>query len=152
MTDEVRARALQDERLIRRTLYHCARALDYGENPEQFLDCFTEDGSWWSSRSGRWNDTPEVRNEGRAQLERWFVESNATRGRAGDFTHHLVWNTLIDLDGDRAIAESYTATIGETRHGPQVRSMGRYLDVLVRCRDGAWRLQERRYMCESVVP
>jgi hypothetical protein len=137
-----RARALNDERLIKRTLYQCARALDYGHAPKEFLDCFTRDGCWWS-------ESPEIQLEGLEQLEHQFVESASTRGTPGHFTHHTLWNTLIDLDSDKATAESYTATLAETPDGPLMRSMGRYLDRLLRCSDGIWRIDERHEVIES---
>lgn len=101
-----RARALNDERMIRRTLYQSARALDYGGDA--------------GSKPGR-------------------------------FTHHILWNILIHLDGDRATAESYTATLAETPDGPLVRSMGRYLDRLIRDSNGTWRIDDREYVLECEV-
>ena len=33
-----------------------------------------------------------------------------------------------------------------------MRSFGRYIDVLARCDDGAWRIRERRLERESLIP
>ena len=54
-------------------------------------------------------------------------------------------------NGDEATAESYFSRLNDSPDGPVVRSFGRYLDVLVRCDDGAWRIRERRLERESLI-
>lgn len=62
------------------------------------------------------------------------------------FTVHTLSNTLIEIDGDRAVSESYVLALhGETSDGSRspFRSGGRYLDRFER-RDGRWLIAERQ--------
>ena len=59
-------------------------------------------------------------------------------------TQHHLTNSTVELDGDRADAETYFVAV-HRRPGPPVsvgQFGGRYLDRLER-RDGAWRINER---------
>jgi ketosteroid isomerase-like protein len=58
----------------------------------------------------------------------------------------------VHVNGDEATAESYFARLNDSPEGPVVRSFGRYMDVLVRCQDGAWRIRHRRLERESLIP
>jgi len=65
-------------------------------------------------------------------------------------THHRICNTIIELYGDRAKAETGCVALhilGE--HGAEVEMTvgGRYLDRLER-RDGSWRITERLYVMD----
>lgn len=69
----------------------------------------------------------------------WVFEMHAQ----ADGTSHQLSNILISVDGDRATSESYVhACIRMGGNDLVVR--GRYLDSWS-CRDGEWRIDERRY-------
>jgi len=146
---ERRLQAVEDEREVLRTLHQYAHSLDYGSQASEFTDCFLEDGVWYSTVEGRWAGASGLRLEGREQLERWF-NRHAERGVPGHFTKHYMVEPEIRLDGDRATVQSYFSGIHEEPGGPLLYSMGRYLDVLVRCPDGRWRFQERHLCREGV--
>ena len=57
---------------------------------------------------------------------------------------HLIYVQLIDIDGDRAVAETYVDADAHTRRsGRAVRLRALYRDVMTK-RDSEWRYQERR--------
>lgn len=65
-------------------------------------------------------------------------------------TQHMLGQMLIDVDGDRATAETYCRAYHETEgaDGPEeVIVGGRYLDDLIRTPDG-WRIAHRRYVMD----
>jgi ketosteroid isomerase-like protein len=129
---EERVRELEDERAILRTLYSYGHGLDYGLE-EQFLDCWTEDAVLI------WPDRPPL--VGREAIAAAF----RAHTHAPDFFHkHVIVEPRIDIDGDRASSECYFARWDDYEQGPEIRSFGRYRDVLIRCPDGRWRFQERR--------
>lgn len=148
-TLEDRVRALEDEKSIVRTLRQYASAEDRVD-PAAFADAFTEDGVWWSSIDGPWAGTGGSRHEGREDLMRWHAGITDVWGpepRAR--TKHYLIGPDIRLDGDHATAESYLLSVAASPDGPKVVSMGRYLDRLVRCSDGRWRIQERHLAREG---
>ncbi len=72
-------------------------------------------------------------------LMAWIFETH----RSCEATSHQLSNVLIDLAGQAATSESYvTACI--RAGGSDVVARGRYLDSWS-IRDGAWRIDERRY-------
>lgn len=141
MTDDLerRLRALEDERSILDTLYAYGHALDYGWR-DVWLDCWTETAVL------RW---PHAAYTGHEEIGAAFDGHSHAPER---FHKHLLVEPRIRLDGDRATADSYFARLDNGDEGPYVRSFGRYRDVLVRCPDGRWRIQERLAERESLVP
>jgi ketosteroid isomerase-like protein len=133
-----RLRRLEDERAILARMHTYGHALDYGLR-ETWLDCWTEDAllEW-----------PHGTFSGRAEIGRAFDEHTHAPEA---FHKHVVVDPLIELDGDRARVDSYFARLDHRTAGPIVRSMGRYRDLLLRCHDGEWRLQERRTELESRI-
>ncbi len=129
---EERVRELEDERAILRTLYTYGHGIDYGLE-EQFLDCWTEDAVLSGRTGPRW---PAVRPSPR--------RSGPTRTPRTFFHKHVIVEPRIDIDGERATSECYFARWDDYEEGPEIRSFGRYRDVLIRCPDGRWRFQERR--------
>jgi hypothetical protein len=146
---EARLRRLEDERQVLRTLHQYAHALDYGADAAEFLDCFVPDGVWYSTIEGKWAGGGGVRLAGHAELRAWF-ERHAERGVPGHFTKHYMVEPEIVLEDDRATVMSYFSSIHEESSGPLLYSMGRYVDVAVRCPDGRWRLEERHLSREGV--
>ena len=65
---------------------------------------------------------------------------------------HVLSNTIVDLDGDRATASSFWiyVTPDESEY-PQIAQMGHYEDVLVRER-GSWKFQRRDAQRDIGVP
>ena len=65
-------------------------------------------------------------------------------------TQHMLGNMIIDLDGDRAAAETYCRAYHELETEAGRIEMivgGRYLDRLER-RSGVWRIAARRYVMD----
>jgi hypothetical protein len=145
---EDRVRRLEDAEGVLRTLYQYAEGLDYGPL-ELFLDCFTETATWEGIRIDL---APEARPQrlfqGVAELTRYFHEP--IRSRAPDrYFKHLLVEPRISIEDDEARVTSYFVRIQEHRDGPYIHAFGRYRDLLTRCDDGRWRLQERRAEIEA---
>lgn len=153
-TLEERVRRLEDEREILRTLLQYAHSIDQRDtqDPSALSDCFTEDGVWWASIDGPWAGQGGARHTSRAEIEEWFRGMKAygkdKPGPQPKSTHCLVAPD-IRVDGDRATVESYHLGVSASPSGPQIGSMGRYLDVFVRCPDGRWRIKERHLAKEG---
>lgn len=65
-------------------------------------------------------------------------------------TQHSIANTLIEIDGDRARAETYCTALhilGPPGQEIELVVGGRYLDRFAR-RDGAWQIVERLYVMD----
>lgn len=133
-TLEQRVQRLEDERSILQALYAYGHGLDYGLE-EAFLDAFAEDGVL------HWPSKPGI--EGQAALRAAF--RNHTHAPAAYHKHFLV-EPRIEVDGDRATVQSMFARLDRYGGVPNLRSYGRYLDIMIRCKDGRWRIKERR--CE----
>lgn len=136
-TLEDRVRLLEDERDILRTLYTYGHAIDYDLEAE-FLDCWAEDALLnWGSNSFR--GEAEIRTTFRAHTHAPSI-----------YHKHLLSEPLIQIDGDRARAQSMFARVDSYPEGPKVLAIGRYRDVLVRSKDGRWRFAERHAEVESI--
>ncbi len=128
---EERLRRLEDERDILQTLYVYGHSLDDGRE-DAFMDCWTPDAVL------QWPDRPPIC--GHAELRAAFrAHSHAPLA----WHKHMLMVPRVTLSGDRATVDSMFARLDRYDSGPAVRSFGRYLDVLRRCADGRWRLQER---------
>ena len=61
---------------------------------------------------------------------------------------HIATSVMVELDGDKAQAESYGITVGASSvDGPRRMFGGRYLDELAK-RDGEWRISRRMYILD----
>lgn len=90
----------------------------------------------------------EIFDGSAASLMAWIFETH----RSCDATSHQLSNVLIDVAGLTATSESYvTACI--RAGGTDVVARGRYFDSWSN-RDGAWRIDERRYRNDilQVIP
>jgi ketosteroid isomerase-like protein len=122
-------------------MYKYAHALDSGDTAA-FLDCFTETASYGSTPSGRMD-------RGHGEIADFF----GRHSHAPEAWHkHLMVEPRITITGDRAGGVSYYALIQTRASGPFISHFGRYLDVFVRCPDGAWRIQSRLNVNEGVAP
>jgi 3-phenylpropionate/cinnamic acid dioxygenase small subunit len=155
---EQRLRAVEDQRSILDTIYQYCHSLDYGLE-DDWLDCFTDSAVWdWQIRDdviaaaleAQGLPSKPVRVEGIDKL-RQMVKGHT---RPPERWHkHTVSNTRISLDGDRATAASYFVRVDASLvdSSAYIRAFGRYLDTLVRCTDGKWRIEERRCELEAHV-
>jgi ketosteroid isomerase-like protein len=129
-----RVRGLEDERAILHTLYTYAHGIDYGLEDE-YAACWTEDAVlYWPAREPL---------AGRDAIMRAFREHTHAPAK---YHKHFMAEPRIIVDGERATSDCYFARIDDYEGGPQIRSFGRYRDLLVRGEDGRWRFAERR--CE----
>jgi hypothetical protein len=139
MSVEARLRVIESEREILRTLYQYGHALDYGPESE-FLDVFTESACW----IGTGRASQGYRFEGRNGLVKLFRH----HAHAPEiYLKHLLIEPRITVDETTASVASYFVRIDEHPDGPFIRVFGRYLDQLLECPDGRWRIEER--ICES---
>jgi 3-phenylpropionate/cinnamic acid dioxygenase small subunit len=133
-------RLLKDERAILRTMHRYAHTLDYGDH-DGFVDCFTENAVYESSRTG-------VLAGGAAEL-RDFASRYNHAPKA--YNKHVMVDPLIEVDGDSATARSYYLFIQNRESGPAITHYGSYEDRLARCPDGAWRITYRRLVNEAIA-
>ncbi|WP_164843946.1 nuclear transport factor 2 family protein [Croceicoccus ponticola] len=128
---EDRIRLLEDKESIRGVIIAIARGVDRFDNV-LLGDCIHPDADLWMG-----GDMPI---KGAVFVEKLSVPSNPRPGRM-----HVVGNHRIDVDGDRALSESYVIScqdieVDDTR-STRLRA-GRYLDRLQRF-GTRWRLMER---------
>jgi 3-phenylpropionate/cinnamic acid dioxygenase small subunit len=152
---EERLRRLEDHQAILDTLTRYAWKIDHGQD-EEWLDCFTEDGSldirYRQGGSlarpveGRVHATG-VRHTGRDQLAAF----KAGHTRSPDRWHkHIIADPVIEIDGDAATAGCYLLRVDETDGAMHIRTFGQYRDSLVRGEDGRWRFAERVIHIEAI--
>jgi hypothetical protein len=135
-----RVARIEDERAILDNLYQYGHSIDYGLE-DQWVDCFLPDGRFEVRR--RLEPSQHTVCEGAAELKS-FV-SNHTRPPTR-YHKHIVVDSRISLDGDRATVVSYFIRVDADMNGgghSYIYAMGRYHDSLARCSDGRWRFVER---------
>ena len=76
-----------------------------------------------------------------------FVTTVMEVERSSDRRWHMTGAPMIQLDGDRASAESYGIAAGFREGGEFNMFGGRYLDELQK-RDGEWRISRRKYVLD----
>jgi hypothetical protein len=146
LTLEERVQLLEDEREILRTMNQYTRSMDYGKDPAEFSDCFTEGGVWRSSVAGPWAGSIGVRLAGKSELEAWYMKP----GRADPdwpakrkmIVKHGYLEPQIHIRGDHATLDAYMMVPRDGQQGPFFHSIGRYVGMLVRCADGKWRFED----------
>jgi hypothetical protein len=130
---EERLQRLEDRELIWRLFLEYRRQLDRRDFAA-YAQLFTEDGEWLGDLG---------KAVGPAEIEQLLIRT--LEGYTGEATAHLhlVANPLIDVDGDRATAESVWVYITrDFSDKPVLSFIGHYEDVLVRT-DAGWRFQRR---------
>ena len=120
--------ALADELAIRRTLSSYCHRCDDGDFA-RLVDQFTRDGALVFG--------DEVVT-GRAELLAWFERNQPAELRG----KHLMTNTVVEVEGDRASALSDFVFLRVVDGGPRPAVAGRYRDELVRVGD-EWLLERR---------
>jgi 3-phenylpropionate/cinnamic acid dioxygenase small subunit len=168
----LRLQELEDERAILQVLYKYCHYLDYGLE-EQWMNCFTDDAVWsWTVRDEMVQAALLAQGLGKVEvgtpgfppalteevLKTSFVGAEQLRKMVAGHTNaperwhkHCVSNTLLTLSGDTASANSYFVRVDASMKvsSSYIRAFGRYLDDLVRCDDGAWRIRRRHCELES---
>ena len=151
---EKRLKVLEEERAILSTLYTYGHAIDYGLKAE-WLDCFTDDAVYKVQAFGI--TIPEVGVKqpasglkGKKILSMYIA--NHTKSPELRHKHFLVEPVIRLDDGGQAFVESYFARLDEDRNGPYVLAFGRYLDKMIKSKDGKWRFKERICDMESRMP
>lgn len=137
---EQRLQELEDEREIRDLIIRYAQRLDARDH-KGYASLFAREGRW----SGRMGDAT-----GPEAIEAMLIEGlgPAPENFVNTQNFHLMSNILIEVEGDRAKAESrlvYFARTADAKPGPMLA--GRYYDELIR-EDGRWRFSYRRVVGE----
>jgi hypothetical protein len=135
-----RLRVLEDERAILQTLYQYGHAMDYGPDAD-FIDCFAADGVWDVRMRKALNGAFTC--VGHDEIAASLGTQTSVRAPAL-YAKHLLIEPRIVLNGDEASVQSYFVRIEPRDAGPtQIVASGRYLDHLIRCDDGRWRIIQR---------
>jgi hypothetical protein len=108
-------------------------------SPEGWLDCYTADGTFRFQAEPGGSDVFAI--VGTEALRDWFTEHRA-RIPAGRQTHLGVNPRLTSEPGRTKATSTYFTLVG-SGGSLVVASSGLWLDELVRCDDGRWRLRER---------
>jgi ketosteroid isomerase-like protein len=156
--DHARLQAIEDEIGIRDTIHQYCHSLDYGVEDE-WMDCFTDTGAWdlrlrdsviQKAMEAQGLPSGPTRIQGTVNLRKMFSGHTHSPER---WHKHAVSNTRIKLNGDEAVATSYFIRVDASTKssGAYIRAFGRYIDQMVRCPDGKWRIQERRCDLEAHI-
>jgi ketosteroid isomerase-like protein len=130
---EARVRRLEDIEAIWRLFQDYRRELDRRDFAA-YARLFTDDGEWRGSL-GHAKGPAEIEALLQRTLE--VFPDDSTR------TYHLVGNPTIDVDGDRATAQSMWCFITrDDSDRPVLSLVGHYDDVLARDGDG-WKFRRR---------
>jgi len=130
-----RVRRLEDLAEIQRLFYDYRRFLD-ARDLHSYSRLFCEDGEW-TGRTGS-----AVGPDGIQAMLEANLSPNPPAPHATSW--HIVSNPTIDLDGDRATAQTTWALIRRADGDvPQVALLGHYDDVLARER-GRWKFKRRQ--------
>ncbi|MCK9875336.1 nuclear transport factor 2 family protein [Frankia sp. Ag45/Mut15] len=120
--------AVADELAIRDTLVRYCHLLDDGKLDE-LLALFTPDAVFAFG----------AEHQGTAALAAFFEKSQGTAEQRG---RHVTVNTLVEIDGDGAVAVSDFLYFGLGSPAPEPRLIGRYTDTLSR-NGNRWRIARR---------
>lgn len=146
MSEQNLVQAMRSERDIRDRLHLYCRAVN-----ELDLDLLP---TLWHSDGTLDCEEPALRGaiaDLAPRLLNWF--------RAWGTQNHQITNAIIEVDGDRAVSETYTFDVLRAAGVAGVldsHRRGRYLDRWSR-REGRWALEHRQYVCsyqwsQSVLP
>jgi ketosteroid isomerase-like protein len=124
---------LSDRESIREVLYRYCRAIDR-RDLQLLMDCYQPDSV--DQRPSFTDSGPE-----------FCVYAMKTVG-AALFTHHCIYNVMIEFRNDRAFVESYVHAVHRVEaHGRLVDFLhyGRYCDIF-ELRNGAWKIAHRLHL------
>lgn len=129
---ETRLRELEDKEEIRRLLSDYGRFLDQ-RNFAEFSQLFADPGGEWIGGMGK--------AKGPQAIQKLMKDSIGTKSDQSNF--HLFTNQIIDLNGDRATANTkWIFVIRGEANRPQPVYLGHYDDSLVR-EKGKWKFLRR---------
>jgi uncharacterized protein (TIGR02246 family) len=136
---EARLRIFEDRDAIWRVLMDYRRHLNT-RNWDAYSRLFSEDGTW-TGKVGHAQGPTAIREMLTEAMEPLDEHEQ---------TVHLVCNPVIDVDGDRATAETtWCYLTRDADDNPKLSMVGRYSDVLHRTDDG-WKFASR--MCAFDIP
>jgi 3-phenylpropionate/cinnamic acid dioxygenase small subunit len=131
---EARVQRIEDRTEIERLLMEYGRSLD-NRDFATYSRLFASNGEWAGSL-GTYRGPAAIQ----AAMEKSFASAADIPKGAN---YHLLTNAIIDIDGDRATAESKWAFVMlEEKKPPQIAFAGRYEDALIR-EDGKWKFLRR---------
>ena len=123
---------MNDDAEIRNMVALYAQRLD-GNDPEAFVQLFTEDGHFISSTNDQ---------QGHAALRTFIERTYANRGDKQ--SRRISGNVMVQIDGDTAVATCDNVVFEKAGDTPwRVSIVSRYVDRLVR-RGDKWLFQEKR--------
>ena len=131
--------ALEDKEAIRDLMTRYCLSIDAGRY-EDWVQCFTEDGTFNSPILGKWQG-PEKLLAFTGRYKEWTGDAQP---------RHCVMNILIDLNGDTATAESYLLMTHAAQGKTELVISGRYEDEIEKVA-GQWRFKERK-VCPDTSP
>ena len=131
---EARIQRIEDRAEIERLLMEYGRSLD-NRDFAKYSRLFASNGEW-SGSLGTYRGPAAIQ----AAMEKSFASAaDIPKGT----NYHLLTNAIIDIDGDRATAESKWAFVTlEEKKPPLMAFAGRYEDSLVR-EKGEWKFLRR---------
>lgn len=140
-SDETMARRALDELAIMRTLSQVARAQD-DLDPAAFRACFTDRVFLPATTM---TDDWEPKEVSADELTRMVFERLRQANKGDHAGHHMIFNHLIDIDGDAATCDADMHALAVREEGGTASTAmagGRYLMRLIR-QDGRWLIRER---------
>jgi hypothetical protein len=143
-----RVARLEAERAIIDTLSRYGHSIDYGDEA-MWLDCFAPAAKLELRLPGP--DGARMLSTGHAELTAFF----AAHTHSPDFWHkHVLVEPIITIDdaAGTASGRSYMMRVDHWHGDRAITAFGRYVDRLVRCDDGGWRISERIVEIESLDP
>ena len=130
---------LEDKDAIRDLMTRYCLSIDAGRYDE-WVDCFTEDGTFNSPILGKWQGADKLRAF-TAKYKEWTGDAQP---------RHCVMNILIELGGETATAESYLLMTHAAQGKTELVISGRYEDQIEKV-EGMWRFKERK-VCPDTSP
>jgi hypothetical protein len=129
---------LEDKDSIREVLAKYCTFGDNGRFPE-LATLFVADGVW----EGRM-----ARAQGRSEIEALMTRTNPPAGQ-GPVRRHLVTNTVIQVNGEMATAQSTFMMVRESESGPMIGAVGNWSDVFAK-QGKEWMFQSRKVTPEII--
>jgi uncharacterized protein (TIGR02246 family) len=131
---EKRVKQIEDVKAIERLLLEYGRTLDQRDFAA-YAALFARDGEW-KGALGSYKGPSAIQ----AAMEKSFAAAANDIPKGRNF--HVMSNFIIDVQGDRATANSMFIFYKLNKAVPEAAVAGRYSDVLVR-ENGAWKFLER---------
>ena len=133
-TFEQRVKRMEDVKAIERVLLEYGRTLDQRDFAA-YAALFAKEGEW-KGALGSYKGPAAIQ----AAMEKSFTAAAADIPKGQNF--HVMSNFIIDVEGDRATADSMFVFYKLNKAVPEPAVAGRYKDVLIR-ENGAWKFLER---------